>query len=378
MLTPLFVISLALASTVSNGAILRALSASDFTGFRMSGVKLNKGDLVLDPTAIQQASDKDGPARDKTYVWGEATSAPLVSDADFDEMVVSWNAVCPPGSWIVIDARARKNNDWTAWYNLGWWSLDQSVIKRTSVKKQNDENGKVNTDTLYFTRPQRQVEVRMRLCSLKADVTPRVKRIFVDVSKGVKVLPGNQPYKSAWGTVLDVPEISQNSYPPDGGVWCSPTSVTMVMNYWAAKKNLPEWTTDVRKTAAGVYDVTFGGTGNWVFNAAFAGCRAGLIAYVQRMDGYREIEKWIARGVPVILSIDNNILHGWNNPGNAGHLIVCVGFDHEGNPVVNDPATRLEKGQTVRRTYQRDKLLAAWSDSRGTAYIIYPENLEKK
>jgi hypothetical protein len=48
-----------------------------------------------------------------------------------------------------------------------------------------------------------------------------------------------------------------------------------------------------------------------------------------------------------------------------------VGFDSDGDPVVNDPAGPSDA--TVRRTYVREQLESLWlKHTSGTAYLIYP------
>jgi hypothetical protein len=54
-----------------------------------------------------------------------------------------------------------------------------------------------------------------------------------------------------------------------------------------------------------------------------------------------------------------------------GHLVVLVGFDSAGNPVVNDPAS--PQDDTVQRTYLRSEFEPLWLQaSGGTVYLIYP------
>ena len=54
-----------------------------------------------------------------------------------------------------------------------------------------------------------------------------------------------------------------------------------------------------------------------------------------------------------------------------GHLVVLVGFDASGNPVVNDPAAATD--ETVQRTYSREQLESLWLEhSGGTVYLMYP------
>jgi hypothetical protein len=76
----------------------------------------------------------------------------------------------------------------------------------------------------------------------------------------------------------------------------------------------------------------------------------------------------------VVLSISGDVLHGRGGSG-GGHLVVCAGFDRHGNPVVNDPFADLSKGERVRRTYPRERLLEAWWTSLGTVYLIQPEDI---
>jgi len=56
----------------------------------------------------------------------------------------------------------------------------------------------------------------------------------------------------------------------------------------------------------------------------------------------------------------------------SGHLIVLVGFDSTGNPIVNDPAAAAN--EDVQRTYLRAQLESVWLRySGGTVYLIFPE-----
>ena len=86
-----------------------------------------------------------------------------------------------------------------------------------------------------------------------------------------------------------------------------------------------------------------------------------------------EIERWVSQGVPVIFSFSWNKgeLTGAAIPSSNGHLAVVVGFDLQGNPIVNDPAAATD--QEVQRTYLRSELEALWlASSGGTVYLIYP------
>jgi len=117
------------------------------------------------------------------------------------------------------------------------------------------------------------------------------------------------------------------------------------------------------------------GYGNWPFNVAYAFTQ-GLEGYVVRFTTFKQVEEWIAAGVPVIASIawSKNELTGAPIPSSNGHLITIVGFDAQGNPIVNDPAAATDSG--VQRTYIRSEFETAWlKSSGGVVYVMYPANV---
>ena len=83
----------------------------------------------------------------------------------------------------------------------------------------------------------------------------------------------------------------------------------------------------------------------------------------------------IAAGVPLVLSVsfDAGELDGAGY-STSGHLLVLCGFDAQGDPVCNDPASHLvpDNGQ-VRVTYRRDQLENVWlPHSGGLVYVLAP------
>ena len=77
--------------------------------------------------------------------------------------------------------------------------------------------------------------------------------------------------------------------------WCSPASLAMVLAH--AGRSVE--TIDVVR---GIDDEAYGGTGNWVFAAAFAG-GAGMHAFVAYLAGLAQAARLIAAGVPLVLSL---------------------------------------------------------------------------
>lgn len=163
-------------------------------------------------------------------------------------------------------------------------------------------------------------------------------------------------------------------YPEGGQVWCSPTSLSMVLEYWARKTDKPGLDQPVPTVARGTYDYEYGGTGNWPFNTAYA-ASFGLEASVNRFSSLGQVERWVAKGVPVVASVEwsRGQLDGAPIPASQGHLMVIRGFDKTGRYViVNDPAASSNAG--VRRVYDRQQFADAWMrGSGGIAYIVYPK-----
>ena len=300
------------------------------------------------------------------------TSPEMKSPIAWNELIVSWNADAGTGTFLKIEARAISSGHTTRYYQLGDWSPDNQVFKRTSVRGQKDADGDVKTDTLILAQPAEKVQIRLTLGGTKG-MRPVLKFLGLSLSNTKVATATRPPNQAAWGKIIPTPERSQHGYPNAKG-WCSPTSLSMALARWAEILNRPEMNLTVPEVAAAVYDDDFGGTGNWPFNTAFAGGFAGMRSFVTRFDDISEVEDWIAMGIPVILSARWD----WLQPGRPldadGHLIVCIGFTKEGDPVINDPATRLERGESVRHVYKRVDVVHSWTKSHNTVYLVYPEN----
>ena len=297
------------------------------------------------------------------------TSPEIVARIHWDQLIASWNAETPDGAYLKIEARAIYPAGPTKYYTMGLWSTNPSRCPRESVLHQKDADGDVATDTLMLKRPWDRFQIRLTLGGDHGQ-RPKLKFLGLDLTDSTvqsSVLPSNP---QALGKTLSVPQRTQMDY-PNGRVLCSPTTVSMIMAYWARQLKRPELDHDVPEIADAIYDAKWKGTGNWPFNTAYAGSYPGIRAYVTRMSDLAEVEDWIAAGVPVGLSVCADRLHH-RGPGPNGHLVVCVGFTENGDPVVNDPGS----SRIIRRVYPRKDLLYAWAYSHNAVYLIYPEDHE--
>ena len=297
-------------------------------------------------------------------------SPEIKAGMSWNELVVSWNAAAPAGAFLTIEAAAIVPGRPKKFSMLGIWSSDNNSFPRTSVRGQQDEFSKVDTDTLVLNDPAETVQVRVTLGGTTT-LAPTLKFLGLAFAN-TKITPTyRQPNLAAWGKIIITPEHSQHGYPNEKG-WCSPTSLSMVLSRWSEKLNRPELNRSVPEVAAAVYDRDFDGTGNWPFNTAFAGSFKGMRSYVTRLDDLAEVEDWIAAGIPVILSARWDWLQTGRPLDSTGHLIVCIGFTDSGDVVVNDPAAHLERGDAVRQIYKREDVIYSWTKSHNAAYLVYP------
>ena len=295
------------------------------------------------------------------------TSPEIVSHINWQELIASWNAETPDSAYLKIEARAIYPAASTKYYTLGLWSANTNRYPRESVPHQKDADGDVATDTLILNRPYDRLQVRLTLGG-DAGQTPKLKFLGLDLTDHSITPSALPPTPAALGKTLSVPERTQMAY-PNGRALCSPTTVSMIMSYWARQLKRPQLDHDVPEIVNAIYDAKWKGTGNWPFNMAYAGSYEGIRAYVTRLSDLAEVEDWIAAGVPVGLSVCSDRLHH-RGPGPNGHLIICVGFTRDGDPVFNDPGS----SRNIRRVYPRSDLIYAWAYSHNTVYLIYPED----
>jgi hypothetical protein len=281
----------------------------------------------------------------------------------FDEVIPSWNVENGQNAAVKVEVRVPGS----PWYSFGDWSLDQERATRASLKSQKDELGAVYTDTLHLAALQGIVDLRVTLSTLGEGPRPRLKFLALSFSSVQSAASSNER-SPAWGKVIEVPQRAQGNY-ENGGVLCSPTSLSMVLWHYSNQLQRPELNQDVPEVQKRVWDSVYDGAGNWPFNAAYAGSFSGMRSYIARLGGIEDAEAWMAAGYPLICSAPLDLLRGKERDGNSGHLVVLVGFTADGDPVFNDPAKKDE----VRRVYKRADFEKAWLTSRRTVYVVIPE-----
>lgn len=291
-------------------------------------------------------------------------SAYLKSENPIYEVIPSWEAQMPHGTKLEFEFSVPSENP--RWYKVGTWAVDQN---RSSTNDQSDETAAVFTDTFRCQTVSSVISLRITASPNELGELPILEVARLIVTSKESKWQERSPNVAAWGRILEPPRRAQMSY-ENGGVLCSPTSVSMQLGYWAQTQNRAEWDDDVPVVQAGVYDPGWEGTGNWSFNMAYAASKPGLTAFVSRFRDIRDIEEWIEAGVPISTSVSYDYLKGKpERSGKDGHLVVLVGFDENGNPVFNDPGRNV-----VRMTYERAAFDRAWASSGRAVYVVYPDS----
>jgi hypothetical protein len=284
-------------------------------------------------------------------------SPPIETPAPFDDLVGSWNAELPKGSRLEMQARARVEGRWTAWYSLG--SIDGGL---TAAEHQEDADGYVDVDTLKLRREATAFQYRFLLRSGKKPAVLRLAAVAVSDGKA----PPQAPAFDGQAVELKLKPRSQMDEPEDcRHDICSPTSLSMVLSFWGVDKK----TLDVAELVRLPKSQTFG---HWSFNVAVAAA-LGLEGWVARLDGLSELEREIAAGRPVVCSVTfgDGELTGAPLKKTKGHLLVVCGFAANGDVVAMDPAA---PKSSCRRVYARAEFHRAWRvNKRGLAYLLGPK-----
>lgn len=328
----------------------------------------------------------------RTYEYATWTSPWTTPRTAFTQLVPSWNARTPAGSWVqvLVQVQVRSSAGATSKVkDLGRWTLPDAALKRSSASTQVDAVARVATDTLVATgKPLQAYRVFVKLMRTRGGSAPTVTALGALTSTPTSTLPATSSPLKARAISLPVPGYSQMTHtgqaPQYGGggeAWCSPTSLAMVLAYygrlpaastytWVPKSYPDRWVNHIARLT---YDYAYEGAGNWPFNTAYAATRTGS-AFVTRLANLRMAERFIRAGIPLVLSIKFAKGQLANAPitATAGHLVVLVGFTAAGNPIVNDPAA--PKNTSVRRTYNRTQFETAWlRGSAGMTYVIHDQ-----
>lgn len=332
------------------GTLVKLKQASDWAGGEMTGVVINpdqSGTLIL---------EKMG----ETYQQQGTYISKVIEVSPFNQLVPSWNAATPQGSYITVDVQFRVDGQWSEYLTLGEWGIfhqSRSASRSTAL-------GYTSIDTIMVSNGKLADAFRFKVGLYGDGHTSPTVQLLTATAFNSNHPPANSiPVPEGYLTELTVPKRSQMI--EDGlvaGRICSPTALAMVLEYYG-----------INKTTKEIYDLVYdhGGDiyGNWPFNTAVAGS-FGFEAYVDYYFSVDEIKQRVAEGIPVICSIKfkPGQLLGAPITSTNGHLIVAIGFvirDGQEYVICNDPAASTP--EEARREYMIEQFARAW---KGWVYII--------
>jgi hypothetical protein len=366
----------------------------DFTEGSSSGAVADGDEITFGRAAGSLSYDDQGFGfSTRSYSSATWTSPVHVVGFGLTELVASWNADTPTGTWIQVEMRGTTNaGTTTKWYVMGRWAAGDSDIHRTSLGGQGDTDGTVAIDTFLSRERVKLTSYQLRVTLLRLPTVaagPSVRSIGAMASG----LPADQKVRVSRRGVarkmqLSVPRYSQEihvghypEYNGGGEAWCSPTSTEMVVEYYGKYPGDVGWvqpqphdSPSVDHAARYTYDYNYRGTGNWPFNTAYS-ATYGLDGFVTRLRSLTEAERFIRAGIPLTVSVSfaSSELDGAGY-STKGHLMNIVGFTRRGDVIANDPVS--EDNHGVRRVYDCAQFENVWiptSRSGGITYVVYDD-----
>ena len=333
--------------------------------------EIRYGGIVLPCPAPRGEADQGTPSMFTSPV----VDAPIA----FNEALLSWNVDTPPNVSFAVEMRVSDaDTAWSRWLHIGEWGpappADERIVECAE--------GRIDVD-YFFTSQQRfkRLQYRVRAahngrlvdCSSVPDAAARIAQVAICLSDTTdKRPPAAVPAKTERSSLpagpveIPVPYRRQGDNRRDiAGRTCSPTSLSMVLEYRGVDRPTDE-------VAARALDRVHDIYGNWPqsIQAAYS---YGVPGYLDRFATLDEVRWLVDRDQPVIASITSKkgMLDGAPYKATKGHLLVIIGFDRDGNVIVNDPAAK--DAESGRRTYRREQVEQVWLRRKGgTAYILLP------
>jgi uncharacterized protein YvpB len=294
----------------------------------------------------------------------------------FVTLLLSWNVERMPKSSL-LNFEVEVSDDslhWDRFHYLPYGQGDSTSLPEYSDSPTEIQGvGYVDTDILKLYKPIRYARVLVEAFPSDDSAEIVLRRLSLCMSSDELVLKEHARLKKDSDKIeienvrLAVPYLTQRGMPEGlSGNCCSPTSVTMVLNYH--NKNI-----DLIPFCHEVYDPYHDMYGNWPYNVQAAYLSGMARTWVEIHDSFKEIYGEVSDGKPVVISIAYGYDELPNSPihsAEVGHLITVVGFAGSDTVICNDPAGH-DVGDGI-IDYPRSELERIWIDHGGVAYHLWP------
>lgn len=285
----------------------------------------------------------------------------------FSQLIFSWNAVRPSVGYFSFAVQVRDTNTkkWGKWHHM----VDWGTTGQKSYLSASDGHSKYVHVRLETEGEKRADAFRIKIIGQKGGNIALVKLLAVSIADYGQFKPERADVFASLPSVFvdGVPKVSQFKIDhPEHRRLCSPTSCSMVTGFLRGEH------IDPGEFADNVFDHGLEIFGSWPFNMAhaFEQCLGNNWFFTTRLNGFFDIHKQLAQGIPVAVSI-RGALEGAPKAYEDGHLLVVVGWNAQKKSVIcHDPAFDNHHG--VLKQYPVQSFIRAWECSRRLAYWVDP------
>jgi len=292
----------------------------------------------------------------------------------FTQLILSWNSSRPDSS-SALEFLIEVSKDSARWHRFDYqlWGPGEFYEHDYEPRKTISGVGQMNIDFLALETPMRFARVIVRAHGAASSKEIYLRRLALSFSaanadrEAYEQIHGRPAKLDFVDVKLAVPYFTQRNLPKDlSGNCCSPTSVSMVLNYHGVE-------IQTETLAREVYDKRDDLYGNWPHNVAAAYANGMSKTWVEVHCSFDEIYQEVADGRPVVISISYNYDELPNTPIHEapdGHLVAVVGFVGPDTVICNDPAGHYAEDGIVK--YPRKELEDIWLRHGSVAYHLWP------
>lgn len=303
---------------------------------------------------------------------GSYSSSPFDSPFPMSEILPTWNVDRPTSTGFAVYFQLSEDgSSWTEWLFLGRdgstpKSLDKTLHTRGAV---------VDVDFMLLTKPFRYFKWRIELFTQIPKSSPILRRFAVCYGNSsgdeeiFKKFSGKITVPEGWARKLEMPYYSQLT--PEKDITesmrysiCCPASLRMVLEYYGVKRS-------ARELCDLNLDPEYQIWGGWPKSAQTL-YSFGFRSYVTQIRSFDEIKSFIARGIPLIISIraKKGELQSAPYPEVGGHVLVISGLTEDGHVWMEDPYNT--DGKTGSRLWTRTEIEKTLIGTGGVVVIAEP------